>query len=72
TDLLVKKINRQIEYAHTLITANGKLLQTGDITMKDYVLAINNYLNAQNLLRLNSITRLRIVNQINYWNVNQQ
>ena len=71
TDLLVNKINQQIEYSHTLIEANGKLLQTGDITMKDYVLAINNYLNAQNLLTQNNITRLRIVNQINYWNANQ-
>lgn len=71
TDLLVNKINQQIEYSHTLIEANGKLLQTGDITMKDYVLAINNYLNAQNLLTQNNISRLRIVNQINYWNVNR-
>jgi outer membrane protein TolC len=70
-DLLVNKINQQIEYSHTLIEANGKLLQKGDITMKDYVLAINNYLNAQNLLTQNNITRLRIVNQINYWNANQ-
>lgn len=70
-DMLVNKINKQIEYAHTLIIANGKLLQTGDITMKDYVLAINNYLNAQNLLTQNNISRLRIVNQINYWNINQ-
>jgi outer membrane protein TolC len=69
TDLLVNKINKQIEYAHTLILANGKLLQTGDITMKDYVTAINNYLNAQNLLTQNNISRLRILNQVNYWNI---
>ncbi|MGN6166385.1 MAG: TolC family protein [Flavisolibacter sp.] len=71
TDLLVNKINQQIAYSHTLIEANGKLLQTGDITMKDYVLAINNYLSAQNLLTQNNISRLRIVNQINYWNANR-
>jgi hypothetical protein len=69
TDLLVNKINKQIEYAHTLILANGKLLQTGDITMKDYVTAINNYLNAQNLLTQNNISRLKILNQVNYWNI---
>ena len=68
-ELLVTKINQQISYAHTLILANGKLLETGDITMKDYVLAINNYLSAQNLLNLNIISKLRIANQINYWNV---
>ncbi len=68
TDLLVDKINKQIEYSHTLIIANNKLLETGDILMRDYVAAINNYLNAQNLLTLNTIERLRTVNQINYWN----
>ncbi|HWJ91025.1 MAG TPA: TolC family protein [Flavisolibacter sp.] len=70
-DMLVNKINRQIEYAHTLIVANGKLLETGDITMKDYVSAINNYLSARNLLTQNNISRLKIVNQINYWNINR-
>ncbi|MBO9682239.1 MAG: TolC family protein [Flavisolibacter sp.] len=68
TELLVDKINKQIEYSHTLIIANNKLLETGDIAMRDYVTAINNYLNAQNLLTLNTIERLRAVNQINYWN----
>ncbi len=68
-DLLVEKINKQIEYSHTLILANGKMLETGDITMRDYVTAINNYLNAQNLLTQNSIERLRIQNQINYWTI---
>lgn len=67
-DLLVDKINRQIEYSHTLIIANNKLLETGDIIMRDYVTAINNYLNAQNLLTLNAIERLKILNQIVYWN----
>jgi outer membrane protein TolC len=68
TDLLVDKINKQINYSHTLIVANNKLLETGDIIMRDYVTAINNYLNAQNLLTLNTIERLRTLNQINYWN----
>jgi len=68
-DLLVEKINKQIEYSHTLILANGKMLETGDITMRDYVTAINNYLSARNLLIQNSIDRLRIQNQINYWTI---
>jgi outer membrane protein TolC len=70
-DMLVNKINKQIEFAHTLIVANGKLLETGDITMKDYVSGINNYLSARNLLTQNNISRLKIVNQINYWNINR-
>jgi hypothetical protein len=68
SDLLVKTINEQIKYMQTLLNANAKLLQTGDIRVSDYVLAITNYINAKNLLNQNYINRLRIVNQINYWN----
>lgn len=68
SDLLVKTINDQIKYIKTLLTANAKLLETGDIRISDYVLAITNYMNARNLLNQNYINRLRIVNQINYWN----
>lgn len=68
SDLLVKTINDQIKYINTLLTANAKLLETGDIKISDYVLAITNYMNARNLLNQNYINRLRIANQINYWN----
>lgn len=67
-DLLVKSINEQIKYVKTLISANARLLETGDIRISDYVLAITNYINARNILNQNNINRLRIVNQINYWN----
>lgn len=68
SDLLVKTINDQIKYIRTLLTANAKLLETGDIRISDYVLAITNYISARNILNQNYINRLRIVNQINYWN----
>jgi outer membrane protein TolC len=64
---LVQRIRQQINYTHTLITANARLLETGDIAMRDYVLSINNYLTARNLLIQNNISRLRILNQLNYW-----
>ncbi|MCY7422052.1 MAG: TolC family protein [Chitinophagaceae bacterium] len=68
SDLLVTTINSQIRYINTLLSANSKLLETGDIKIADYVLAIGNYINARNLLNQNYIYRLRIGNQINYWN----
>jgi hypothetical protein len=68
TDALVDKIKQQITYVNTLIVANGKLLQTGDIRITDYITAISNFLNAKNLFNQNYISRLKIVNQINYWN----
>ena len=65
---LFDKISRQVEYTKTLINAYGKLLQTSDVKVTDFVTAITSYLNAQNLYRQNFISRLRIMNQINYWN----
>ena len=65
---LFNKIAKQVEYTKTLINAYGKLLQTSDVKVTDFVTAITSYLNAQNLFRQNLISRLRIMNQINYWN----
>jgi outer membrane protein TolC len=68
TEDLIAQINEQVRYSETLIDVNGKLLGTGDAKIADYILALSNYLNARNLLTQNYITRLQIINQINYWN----
>ncbi len=65
---LISAINKQIKYIETLIEVNGKLLQTGDIKMTDYILAVNNYIVAQNLVVQNMISRYQVINQLNYWN----
>lgn len=64
---LLVPINKQIKYIETLIDVNGKLLETGDIKMTDYILALNNYITAKNLVVQNMIARLQIINQLNYW-----
>jgi outer membrane protein TolC len=68
TDELIGQIDEQLKYSQTLIDVNGKLLGTGDAKIADYIIALGNYLNAKNLLTQNNITRLQIINQINYWN----
>jgi outer membrane protein TolC len=67
TEALIGQIDEQVRYSQTLIDVNGKLLGTGDARIADYVIALGNYLNAKNLLTQNNITRLQIINQINYW-----
>ena len=64
---LISDINKQLKYIETLITLNEKLLQTGDVRVYDYILALNNYLNAKNLINENTVTRLQLINQLNYW-----
>ena len=68
TEELIGQINDQVKYSQALIDVNGKLLGTGDAKIADYIIALSNYLSARNLLTQNNITRLQIINQINYWN----
>jgi len=67
TEQQITQINKQINYTETLITVNEKLLATGDIRLTDFILALNNYFTAKNMVTQNYITRLRIINQLNYW-----
>ncbi len=62
-------VNKQIEYLEALIKVNGKLLESGDIRITDYVLALNNYITAKNLLVQNKIERYLVIQQLNYWNM---
>lgn len=68
TDALFSKINEQIRFSKGLIEVDSKLLHTGDLKVADFVIAINNYMAAQNLLRQTHINRLKLINQFNYWN----
>jgi outer membrane protein TolC len=68
TEALIGQIDEQVKYSEALIEINGRLLGTGDAKIADYIIALGNYLTAKNLLTQNRITRLQIINQINYWN----
>lgn len=66
---LIDETTAQLKYVEGLIQANGKLLATGDVRMGDYIIAINNYLNARNTITQNTVKKLQIIAQINYWNI---
>ncbi len=68
TNQVITDTNEQLKYVHTLIDANAKLLITGDVRIADYIIAISNYLNAQNTITQNTIQQFQIITQINYWN----
>ena len=65
-DAIINNINAQLKYTQTLIDVNEKLLATGEIKITDYVLALNNYINAKNLITQNKINKLQLINQLNY------
>jgi outer membrane protein TolC len=66
-DKLIAQINDQFKYSENLIKVDTKLLQTGDLKIADLILAVNNYLTIKNLLTQNTINRLQLINQLNYW-----
>lgn len=65
---IINETNEQLKYVHTLMDANRKLLITGEVRIADYIIAISNYLNAQNTITQNIIKQFQIITQINYWN----
>ncbi|NML39174.1 TolC family protein [Chitinophaga sp. G-6-1-13] len=65
---LIEQANKQINYADGLMQANRALLVHGDARIADYVIAINNYLNAKNIITQNIVNKYQLINQINYWN----
>lgn len=68
TQQLINQTAPQIKYTETLIEANRKLMETGDARMADYIIAIGNYLTVKNIVTQNTINKLQLINQINYWN----
>ena len=68
TEEQITNINTQLKYAQRLIEVNGKLLEAGEAKITDYILALNNYIMIKTLVTQNNISRLQLINQINYWN----
>ncbi|HYJ65926.1 MAG TPA: TolC family protein, partial [Parafilimonas sp.] len=67
-DEIIAEATEQIKYTQGLMQANRKLMTTGDAHIVDYIIALNNYLNAKNIITQNTTGKLQIINQINYWN----
>ena len=65
---LIDQASKQISYAEGLMEANKALLVHGDVRIADYVIAINSYLNATNIITQNIVNKYQLINQINYWN----
>lgn len=65
---LVRQIEEKLNTAQMLINMDKKLLNTGNVPVTDYIIAINNYLTIKNNLNQADINRLHIINQLNYWN----
>jgi hypothetical protein len=64
---LTDKISKQVTYTQALVDANFKLLETGQVSVTDYVIALSNLLTTKNLFIQNEIEKYQLINQLNYW-----
>ena len=62
------QLSEQIPYVQTLMEADHKLLESGDLRISDYLDAISNYLIAKNQLLQNTVEKYQLINELNYWN----
>jgi len=68
TEALVAKIRMQLHYSSMLIDVDRKLLNLGDLKITDYLLALNAYRTNQFTLSQQDLSRMLLINQLNYWN----
>jgi len=68
TEGIINQAQGVIKSVQTLVDAYGKQIQTGDASITDYILSINNYMNAKHVIIQQTNNKLQIINQINYWN----
>jgi hypothetical protein len=57
--------------AEALIAANKKLLLTGDAQITEYIIALGNLIAIQDGIAQNNVSKLQIINEINYWKSNE-
>jgi outer membrane protein TolC len=68
TEAIINQAQTVINATQMLIDAYAKQMQTGDVSITDYMLSINNYLNAKHIITQQTNNKIQLINQINYWN----
>jgi outer membrane protein TolC len=64
----IPQVNQQLDYAEMVIKQDKYLLNTGNVSITDYVTALKNYISIKRNLNQYQIKILQIITEINYWN----
>ena len=68
TQEIIPGVSQQLEYAQMVIEQNKSLLNTGNISITEYVTALKNYISIKHNFSQYQIRILQIITEINYWN----
>jgi outer membrane protein TolC len=65
---IIPQVNQQLDYAEMVIKQDKYLLNTGNVSITDYVTALKNYISVKRNLNQYLVKILQIITEINYWN----
>jgi hypothetical protein len=65
------KTTEQLKLVRTLVEADRKLIESGNLQVTEYILALSGYLEARNTELRNRIERYLIINEINYFDLTE-
>ena len=65
---LTAQIQKQIASSEMLITMSKQLLNKGELSVTDFIVTIKNYIDIKNQLNQTQLTKLQLINELNYWN----
>lgn len=68
TDKLIAEAQEQLKISETLLGANNKLLETGDMRITDYILSLTNYISSQSTVQQLITSKMQLINQYNFLN----
>jgi len=68
TEMLNDKINAQLRVSGDLINMSSKELNTGDISVTDFILILRNNIDLRNSLTQNRVKEWQVINDMNYYN----
>jgi outer membrane protein TolC len=68
TQDIIPRINQQLDFAESVIKQEKYLINSGNISITDYVIALKNYISVKRNLNQYQVKILRIITEINYWN----
>ncbi len=65
---LILQIQNQITASETLINQSKQLLNTGSLSVTDFIITIKNYIDIKNQLNQVQLTKLQLISEYDYWN----
>ncbi len=68
TEKLISEARGLFEISNTLLNANRKLLETGDLRIAEYVLTLTSYISLQVTVQQLLTNKMQLINQYNYLN----